>query len=278
MKVAITILAFVVTAELVLGAHPSFGSHHGYGPPQPQPSPHMHRPQNGPPIPANFPPHHGHINNKNDFFSKYNPHFLPPGVRGPPPQQASFPKFFPPPGKAQQKPHHTPNIRPQPGSQHGPHHGPQQGPQHGLQGPQLGPQYQSKPHLFLNGNQPHGQSSRPTPKITNIWTGPKLSGPPDFPRIPTTSASTPSAIIAPHSPPTTTLPEKFRPQYIINSDDERGPIKTIPAPNLNPSDRPANFDEQLYKVPFPQQYAQPLDNSIIDDKLLSYQVTYYSLI
>lgn len=275
MKVAITVLALVATAELVFGGHPGYGPHpafgpppdqHPLGPPKTQSSPQMHRPQNGPPIPAKFPPHHGHFNNKNDFFSKYNPHFLPPGVRGPPPPQSPYSKFPPPlPGKQQQKPHHTPNFRPLPGSQQGPQ-----------QGPQLGPQHQSKPHLFLNG--PQGQPPRPSPKITNIWSGPKLSGPPDFPsRFPAPSAPVPSAAIAPHIPKATPLPEKFRAPYIINSDDERGPIKTIPAPNLNPSDRPANFDEQLFKPQFQQQYGQPLDNSITDDKLSSYQVTYYSL-
>jgi len=140
----------------------------------------------------------------------------------------------------------------------------------------VGPQFQSKPHLLQNGAPQQGQinsgpeqrvqsvPSRPTPKITNVWTGPKLSGSPDFPpRFPDASSLAPVT--------TAPFPEKHSGPYIINSDDERGPIKTIPAPNLNPADKPANFEEQLYRAQHQQSYVQPLDNSIAEEKP-SYQV------
>lgn len=278
--VTVTVLTLVAAGQLVLGAPPP-----GYGPPQPAPSSHAYRPQNGggpSPIPAKYPAHHGggHFGNKNEFYSKYNPHSLPPGIRGPPPF-AKFPS--PPPGKQQQQ------------QQHHHHHQQQQQqklPHHSAALPNfrpLNPQHQSKPHLFLNGGatggtQGHGggheriqhqSPSRPSPKITNIWSGPKLSGPPDFPsRFPPVNPVTPTAPVirvAPVAP--AQLSENPRPgSYIINSDDERGPIKTIPAPNLNPADRPANFDEQLFKIQHQQSYAQPLDNTITDDKTSVYQV------
>lgn len=285
MKVAATVLALVVAAELVLGV-PG-----GYGPPQPIPFPQKYRPPNGPAIPAKFPHHHpgGGQFGKNEFHSKFNPHSLPPGVRGPPPPQ--FGKFPPPPPNKQQlqKFHHQQQQQQQYQPQQ---HQQQQQQQQSVNFPNfkpLGPQFQSKPHLIPNGNGPspgqyggagqeqrvHEQrvppQQRPSPKITNVWTGPKLSGPPDFsPRFPPVPVT-----IAPVAPITQQVPfvEKARPSYIINSDDERGPIKTIPAPNLNPSDRPSNFDEQLFRNQHQQSYHQPLDNTITDDKLASYQVT-----
>jgi hypothetical protein len=289
MKVALTILALVATTELVLGVPV-------YGPPQPLPIPHKYRSPNGAPIPAKYPQYPPHLSShsgKNEFYSKFNPHSLPPGLRGPapqlPPPFAKYPNL-PPPGKhQQQQQQHQQHQQHQP-QQHQLHHHPQQQQHQHQQQPHhpsannrpLGPQFQSKPHLLQNSAPHHsppqqGQvnnapeqrvqlaSSRPTPKITNVWTGPKLSGSPDFPpRFPV--AATPVA-------PVTTVPflEKPRGPYIINSDDERGPIKTIPAPNLNPADKPANFEEQLYRAQHQQSYVQPLDNSITDEKL-SYQV------
>lgn len=293
MKVSLTILALVTTMELVLGVPV-------YGPPQPLPIPQKYRSPNGAPIPAKYPPHLSSHSGKNEFYSKFNPHSLPPGLRGPapqlPPPFAKYPNL-PPPGKYQQQYQQQNQYQQQHQLQHQPqqhqvHHHPQQQQQQQQQHQQqphhppassrpIGPQFQSKPHLLQNSAPHHppqqGQvnngadqrvqlaASRPTPKITNVWTGPKLSGSPDFPtRFPTAATNV---------APVTAVPflEKPRGPYIINSDDERGPIKTIPAPNLNPADKPANFDEQLYRAQNQQSYVQPLDNTITDEKL-SYQV------
>lgn len=275
MKIVVTVLVLVATTELVLGVP-------GYGPPQPLPvsskfnKPH---PNGGAPIPAKYPPpHFGGNFGKNEFYSKFNPHSLPPGVRGPLPPQLPphFGKYPPPPPPGKYQPHQH--------QQHQQHHQQQQQqhqPHHPINFRPLGPQFQSKPHLLPNGVPPQGQiggggqerlqqaQSRPVPKITNVYgTAPKLPGPPDFPpRFP--------APVAPVQPP---VPFQETPKgpYIINSDDERGPIKTIPAPNLNPADKPANFEEQLYRAQHQQSYVQPLDNSIIDERP-SYQVTVYYL-
>lgn len=300
MKVAITVLALVATAELVLG-EPGYGP--SYGSPKPSPPQYgYNRPPNGPHNQAKYsPPPSGGYFNKNEVHSKYNPH----GVgfqRGQPAQPHAFSRHPPPQpsGKLQyqqqSQQHHHHRSQQQP-NQQPPHHG----------GPNfrpLGPQFQSKPPLpFSNGAPPHGPAAvgleqriqtaqqRPSPKITNIWSGPKLSGPPDFPRFtapapvtaapaiaPVTQASFPVPVRVPapapapvHAPVHVPFLEKPRPSYIINSDDERGPIKTIPAPNLNPADKPANFEEQLYRAQRPSPYVQPLDNTITDDKQ-SYQV------
>ncbi|XP_025407716.1 mediator of RNA polymerase II transcription subunit 15-like [Sipha flava] len=284
MKVAVTVLAFVATVDLVLGGP-------GYGPPQPLPSPQKYRPPNGAPIPAKYPPFPGGPFGKNEFYSKYNPHSLPPGLRGPQPQLPPPFGKYPPPSKQQHHQHQLQIQHPhpqqqqqqqqlqqqkynQPQQQQKPHHAPNFRP--------LGPQFQSKPHLAQNSFavQEHGnQDQRPTAKITNGWTGPRPqqpAGPPDFPpRFPATVAAAAAAASSAHvavATPTPYAEKVARPSYIINSDDERGPIKTIPAPNLNPADRPADFEEQLYRAQHQQSYAQPLDNSITDDKQL-YQVT-----
>lgn len=296
MKIAVTVFAFVATAQLVLGAPPS-----GYGQPQPQ---HPYRTQNGgggSPIPAKYPAHHGpggggqHFGNKNDFYSKYNPHSLPPGVRGPPPF-AKFPS--PSPGKHHHHHHHQQQQQQQQQAQQAQQKLYQQKPQHSAPPSfrPLGPQHQSKPHVFLNGAAPQGHAgvgheriqhqsqSRPVPKITNIWSGPKMSAAPDFssrfPAVTNAAASFVHAAPVVHAAPAAPSPPPEHPRapYIINSDDERGPIKTIPAPNLNPADRPAGFDEQLFKIQHQQSYAQQLDNSITDDKLSAYQVTRWSVV
>lgn len=294
MKVAVTILALVATAELVLGGP-------GYGPPQPLPSPQKYRPPNGAPIPAKYPSFPGGPFGKNEFYSKYNPHSLPPGLRGPQQLPPSFGKYPPPSsGKHQQQQQHQLQNTIQQQQQH--YHHQQQQQQQQLQKPHhapnfrpLGPQFQSKPHLQAQNGFPvqdqrvQASQPRPSPKITNVWTGPRPqqqpAGPPDFPsRFPSTVAVAATAAAASgHVGVATPAPyaekvQQSRPSYIINSDDERGPIKTIPAPNLNPADRPADFEEQLYRAQHQQHqqhqqsYAQPLDNSITDDKQ-SYQVT-----
>ncbi|XP_025206034.1 mediator of RNA polymerase II transcription subunit 15-like [Melanaphis sacchari] len=286
MKVALVILTLVTTMELVLGVPI-------YGPPQPLPIPHKYRSPNGAPFPAKYPPHLNGQPGKNEFYSKFNPHSLPPGLRGPAPQQpppfAKYPNQ-PSPGKHQQQYQQQNQQQHQPQQHQLHYHSQQQQQQKHQQQPHhpqvnnrpLGPQFQSKPHLLQNSAPHHpsqqGQvnnnpeqrvqlvSSRPTPKITNVWTGPKVSESPELP--------TRFSAAATHIAPVTTVPflEKPRGPYIINSDDERGPIKTIPAPNLNPADKPANFEEQLYRAQHQQSYVQPLDNSITDEKL-SYQVT-----
>ncbi|XP_022174245.1 mediator of RNA polymerase II transcription subunit 15-like [Myzus persicae] len=287
MKVVLTVLALVTTLELVLGVPV-------YGPPQPLPISHKYRSPNGAPIPAKYPPHPSGHSGKNEFYSKFNPHSLPPGLRGPPPQlPPPFAKYphLPPPGKHQQQyqQQNQHQHQQQHQQQQQQHHQHQQQQQHQQQPHHpsnslrpVGPQFQSKPHLLQNGAPHHSSQqnqvnngpeqrvqlvpSRPTSKITNVWTGPKLSGSPDFPpHFPAASNPIAQATAAPFL-------EKPRGPYIINSDDERGPIKTIPAPNLNPADKPANFEEQLYRAQHQQSYAQPLDNSITDEKL-SYQVT-----
>lgn len=317
----LAVLAFAAVAEPVLG-EPGYGPN--YGPPKPLPPP--------PPFAYNKPPHGaaakypppppvlGGQFNKNEMYSKYNPHGV--GLqRGPPPP--TFAKYPPPPsGKFQyhQQQHHQPQQQqPQQQQQQQQYQQQQQQPHHYQQqqqqqqhrgGPNfrpLGPQFQSKPQLFgvNGGGVPHQRpigieqrvqnvQQRPSTKITNIWSGPKLSGPPDFQRInvvaPTPvgtplppavpvalATSAAAAAVAPVTLVATPIvPEKHhRPPYVINSDDERGPIKTIPAPNLNPSDRPANFEEQLYRARQHQQqsYVQPVDNSIADDNKQLYQVT-----
>ncbi|CAI6360156.1 unnamed protein product [Macrosiphum euphorbiae] len=287
MKVALTVLALVTTLELVLGVPV-------YGPPQPLPIPHKYRSPNGAPIPAKYPPHPSGHSGKNEFYTKFNPHSLPPGLRGPAPQPPPpFAKYphLPPPGKHQQQyQQQNPHQHQQQQQQQHHHHQQQQQQQQHLQQPHhspnsvrpVGPQFQSKPHLLQNGAPHHSSQqgqvnsgpeqrvqlvpARPTPKITNVWTGPQLSGSPDFPpRFPDATNSLASVTKAPFL-------EKPSGSYIINSDDERGPIKTIPAPNLNPADKPANFEEQLYRAQHQQSYVQPLDNSITDEKP-SYQVT-----
>lgn len=283
MKVAIAVLAIVATAELALG-EPGYGP--SYGSPKPLPPPYgYNRPPNG--APAKYPPaavpSAGYFN-KNDAHSKYNPHGI--GLqRGQPSQSPNFSRYPPAPpsaGKLQYQ-------QQQQSQQNHHHHHQQPAQRHGAPNFRpLGPQFQSKPHQFVaNGAPSQGSAGleqriqtaqqRPSPKITNIWPGPKLSGPPDFPRFtapapvaaapavaPVTQASFPVPVRVP-------FPEKPRPSYIINSDDERGPIKTIPAPNLNPADKPANFEAQLYRAQHPSPYVQPLDNTITDDKQ-SYQV------
>lgn len=278
MKVAVSIVVLVAAVNLVLAAPPP----PGFGPP-PSP-PHKYRPSNGAPIPVKY-PHPGHFG-KNEYYSKYNPHQLPPGLRGPPPPFTKFPQ------SSQQQPS---NKQPLPSNY------------------KLGPQFQSKPYLIPSGPPKGLQASasssvqsRPSPKITNVWSGPPKFGPefppakfgseqpskfgselppkfgPEFPpkfgpEFPSKfGPEFPPAKFAPEFPirgfpaspaAPASLPEKPKSSYIINSDDERGPIKTIPAPNLNPADKPANFEEQLYRAQHaPQQYVQPLDNSISDEK------------
>lgn len=321
---ALAVLAFAAAAEPVLG-EPGYGP--SYGPPKPLPPPSFayNKPPHG--AAAKYPPPPpvpGGQFNKNEMYSKYNPHGV--GLqRGPPPP--AFVKYpppsAPPSGKLQyhqQQQHHQqqqPHQYQQQQQQQQPHqYQQQQQQQQQLRGGPnfrpLGPQFQSKPQLFVNGGGvPHQRpigieqrvqnvQQRPSPKITNIWSGPKLSGPPDFQRInvvvptpvgtplppaaPVALAAAPAAAAAAAAPVTVVatpivpapVPEKHhRPPYVINSDDERGPIKTIPAPNLNPADRPVNFQEQLYRARQHQQqsYVQPVDNSIADDNKQLYQVT-----
>lgn len=58
-----------------------------------------------------------------------------------------------------------------------------------------------------------------------------------------TPTPTPTYLPAPtpYIPPAAT----YIPAYL--RDDDKGPIHTIPAPNLSPADRPANFDEFMQK-------------------------------
>lgn len=291
MKLAISVLVLVAIVEVVLSAP-------GYGPPQPLPSPHNYRPPNGAPIPAKYPPFPGAQLGKNEFYSKYNPHSLPPGVRGPPPQ--SSPPFgkFPLSSSGKPQPQYLQQKQLQQQQLHYHHQQQQQQQQqqqlqqkqqlqkqlshHQLNHRPLGPQLQSKPHLITNGALSQGQignnqeyrvhqgQPRPSSKITNVWPGSKLSSPPDIPsRFPTAVGTAPVTVAAPAPFP---VDKPSRSSYIINSDDERGPIKTIPAPNLNPSNKPANFDDYVFKIQPNQHSYNPLDNSITDEKL-SYQVT-----
>lgn len=317
----LAVLAFAAAADPVLG-EPGYGP--SYGPPKPLPPPFAYnKPPHGaaakyPPPP---PPPGGQFN-KNEMYSKYNPHGVGLQRGPPPPAFAKYPpSSAPPPGKLQyhQQQHHQQQQPQQPHQYQQQYQQQQQQQQYQQQqqqqqqlrgGPNfrpLGPQFQSKPQLFVNGGGvPHQRpigieqrvqnvQQRPSPKITNIWSGPKLSGPPDFQRInvvaPTpvgtplppaapvalaTSAAAATAPVTLVATPIVPVPEKHhRPPYVINSDDERGPIKTIPAPNLNPADRPVNFEEQLYRARQHQQqsYVQPVDNSIADDNRQLYQVT-----
>ncbi|XP_050534795.1 probable serine/threonine-protein kinase yakA [Daktulosphaira vitifoliae] len=259
------ILVLVVTINLTLSVQPPLS----YGPP----SSYKYRPSTGgSPIPAKYP---GGPFGKNEFYSKFNPHSLPPGFRPGPPSQSHFSKYPPPPNKSlypalNKLPSFPPNFR-------------------------LGPQFQSKP-LYQAPEGPQRYPPRPSTKIVNNY-GPKptssiLEFQQRFPVALTASSSSVNAASAPYSvpaihsasavhsapaplPPASISERPHRGSYIINSDSENGPIKTIPAPNLNPADKPADFEEQLYKAQHPQkvQYLQPLDNSIIDDNKQSYQVT-----
>ncbi|XP_050425483.1 uncharacterized protein LOC126836270 [Adelges cooleyi] len=246
---AIALVLAAVTVNVTFGVQPP----PNFGPPQ-----HKYRPPpSGGPIPAKYP---GGPFGKNEFYSKFNPHSAPPGFRGPPPQPPHFAKF-PPPLKSSypplsKLPSFAPNLRP-------------------------GPQFQSKPYQFAEG--PPRYPPRPSSKIVNNYV-PKPQAPvPEFQRFPVALPSNPAALASIPAPsPPAPLPEKpvrGSSSYIINSDGESGPIKTIPAPNLNPADRPADFEEQLYRAQRPHvqhyqvpQYVQPLDNSITDDKQ-TYQVT-----
>lgn len=286
MKVAaFAVLVIAATAELVQGGP-------GYGPPKPLPVPYAYNRQpSGPPPPASkYPPPPapqfggGHFGGKNEFHGKYNPQ----GVslqRGPPPPPpfAKYPP--PPPPSVKHQYHHQPQSHPQQQQQQQQHFYQQQQQQqqshHPVTFKPLPPQFQSKPQLFGNGNAGPEQrvqnvQPRPSPKITNVWNGPKPSGPPEFPRFSVAAPVTagPAGPAGPVAAASAPAPFQERPRgpYIINSDDERGPIKTIPAPNLNPSDRPADFEEQLYRAQRPAAYVQPVvDNSITDDKQ-TYQV------